>query len=185
MVPLKLRAALVVAALVSFGSDSLPPAPKAMPDRGCKPLAPIAVELSAREPSGGSQVTLDLAVQPVRAMHEVSWELQLGDGLTLLEGEPAGEAAAARGERTAATVRVALPADGRFAQARLVVTGHFTGEDENGVPSEETVQVERSLSWGELPTGPIFTGTDPETGEQVSFVAVPAAHTPAARKAGR
>ena len=65
----------MAAALVSFGSDSLPPAPRATPDRGCKPLAPFAVELSAREPSGGSQVTLDLAVQPVRAMHEVRWEL--------------------------------------------------------------------------------------------------------------
>jgi hypothetical protein len=185
MVPPRLRAALVVAALFSFGSDSLPPAPKATPDRGCKPLAPLVVELSAREPSGGSQVTLDLAVQPVLAMHEVSWELRLGDGLTPLDGEPAGEAAAARGVRTAAEVRVALPADGRFAQATLVVTGHFTGEDENGVSSEETVQLERSLSWGDLPAGATFTGTDPETGEQVSLVAVPAAHKPAAHKAGR
>ena len=185
MLPLKLRAALVVAALFSFGSDSLPPARLATPDRGCKPLAPLLVELTAREPSGGPQVTLDLAVRPVLAMHEVSWELRLGDGVLLLEGPAAGEAAAARGQRTTATARVALPADGRSTRAALVVTGHFTGEDENGAPSEETVQLERSLSWGDAPTGAIFAGTDPETGEQASYVAVPAAHTPAARKAGR
>lgn len=184
MVPLKLRAALVVAGVFSLGLDSSRPASLATPSRGCKPLAPLAVELSARE-LGGQQVALDLAMHPVRTMHEVSWELVLDEGLKLMEGELYGEAAPARGDRTAKSVRVALPADGRFTRATLVVTGHFTGEDENGVPSAETVAVQQSLSWGEPTVGATFLGTDPETGEQVSYVAAPAAHTAAARKAGR
>jgi hypothetical protein len=186
MVPLKLRAALVAAAALSLASSpALPAARHALADRGCKPLAPLAVELTAREPSGGPQVTLDFDLRPVLTMQEVSWELELGDGLTLVQGPAAGEAAPARGERTTGSVRVALPADGRATRATLVVTGHFTGHDETGAPSDETVELRRSLSWGEPPVGPSFTGTDPATGESASFVAVPAASSLSGRKAGR
>jgi hypothetical protein len=189
MVPPRLRAAFLAAAVLFVGSQSSAPASApalhAIPDRSCKPSPPLIVELKAREPSGGPQVTLDVLVRPVLAMQALSWELQLGDGLTLVQGPAQGEAAPARGEQTAATLRLALPADGRSTLARLVVTGHFTGHGDDGETSEETVQDERTLSWGPAAAGPTFSGLDPETGEQASFVAVPAARTPAAHRTGK
>jgi len=175
MIPLSMRAAVLAAAVLSLAA--LPPHSAPHADRGCKPLAPISVQISAREPSGGPVVTLDFAVRPVLGLQAVAWHLQLADGLTLLEGEVDGEAAPERDALTEGTASVVLPADGRFVRATLVVTGAFMGHDEHGESGLETVQVESSLSWGELPEpGTIVISTDAETRAPAAHVAVPAAH---------
>jgi hypothetical protein len=182
-----MRAILLLAlaglALVSSPAPALParnPIP-ACADRGCKPLAPIAVVVAPRGDGAGPVVTLDVAVRPLLEMQVVGWHWELSPGVVLLQGESAQEAAAGRGALTEATVELAVPTDGRYASATLVVSGVFHGQDELGVPTDEMVQVARTTSWGQLPApAPLVPAMDGESGARVEVVALPVA-----QRAGR
>ncbi len=153
----------------------------ARPDRGCKPLAPIAVDVVPRGDGAGPFVTLDLAVRPLLEMQSLGWRWELSPGVVLLDGALESAADGGRGALTTATVDLAVPADGRRASARLVVSGAFVGQDENGAPVHEAVQVVRTTSWGELPApAPLVPAVDGETGLPVQVVSVPVA-----QRAGR
>ena len=174
--------ALVGLALLLPARPMVPSAPHAArADRGCKPLAPLAVKVAPRGAEDTAVVTLDVAVRPLLEMQQVAWRWELSPGVVLLQGEAGQVAAPGRGALTEATVQLAVPRDGRYASARLVVTGAFTGRDEQGQPTDEVVQVSHATSWGEPPvSAPLVPAMDGETGAQVQVVAVPAA-----QRAGR
>jgi|GEM_PF-5097428 len=177
-----MRATFVVLALPGLALLlSAPATAPARTDHGCKPLAPLAVEVTPRGTGAGPIVTLDVAVRPVLAMQAVAWRWELSPGVVLLDGQVEQAAAAGRGEVTEATVELAVPTDGRFASATLVVAGVFHGQDEQGAATDERVEVRRTTSWGAAPlAAPLVPAIDGETGAQVEVVAVPAA-----QRAGR
>jgi hypothetical protein len=152
------------------------PSPSRIPP-ACKPLAPIVVQVVPRGDGAGPVVTLDVAVRPLLAMQDVHWAWDLSPGVSLLEGEAARAADPGRDALTEDEVELSVPTDGRFARARLVVTGTFIGLDDQGVASEETVQVVHDARWGARPEpGVRVQAIDAATGERVEMLAVPSAH---------
>ncbi|MGQ0553456.1 MAG: hypothetical protein ACT4PU_09590 [Planctomycetota bacterium] len=154
-------------------------APAARLALGCKPHAPIALEL--REvPQGGGELTLEYRIQPKLAMDSLRFEFALPSGAVLLEGPLEGPAAPGRGEVTEGRARLWLPADGAYRSVTLSAHGVFQGHDEHGPIGDEPVTSVATLSWGEIPTPtPTLSFLDPESGELTPMAVVPSLYQPA------
>ncbi len=171
--------ALYLLTTVSSGSPvadpSFRPAPRM--DQSCKPQAAVAVTLGQGESSAGSRVDLEWSIQPGRGMSHLEWALQLPDDSVFLEGERSGLAAAEEGSLTAGMTSVSMPEDGRFRNARLIVSGSFLGSDETGATFEEAFEVVTHLSWGEPDTvAPAVLSPESISGEMTTFIALPTMH---------
>jgi hypothetical protein len=143
-------------------------------DRSCKPFAPLAVTVMPRGDGSGPHVTLDAGIRPVLEMQGVTWHWELSPDVQRLDGALQGVADGTRGALTQSTLDVQVPVDGRYARAVLVVSGSFTGQDEQGQAVLERVEVAPLVSWGERPLpGPLVSTLDGETGAPVEMIAVP------------
>lgn len=159
-----------VPAVIDVGAELLPREPAAE-RRSCKPSAPVALQFAQYGAGPGGQRSLAFSVHPRQELAGLSWSLELGDGATLLAGEPTGEADPRLGARTSGQLSVALPAGASFAEVVLRAQGQ-------GADGEQVV-VERALTWGATPpVAPVQRLLDTTTGAARRMALLPTVHEP-------
>jgi hypothetical protein len=152
-------------------------------DSGCKPLAPIDVELSLPDGDGPGVVTVQARIAPRMELHALTWSWEPSADVRMLAGAADGAGEPGRGVPSDAEVELLVPNDGRRHRVDLVATGRLRTPDGE---EPEFVTAVRSVTWGPLPwPGPIVTSTDAETGARLPFVVVPSTHAPAGAGGGR
>ena len=158
------------------------PQASCVPHASCKPEAPIAVTLVPDAATSGV-VRAAFGIRPVLALKDVRWNWELSPDVRLVEGDAAGAAAGERDALTEREVAFSLPNDGRYHEAKLIVSGQLVRPDpveDAAVAEPETVAVLRTLSWGEPePDTPVVWSPDAETGTLVEVAVVPTTHVPA------
>ncbi len=174
--------ALLVLGLAPGPTDGRPAA-RARLDAACKPLAPIALELTL--PGGdptSAWLPVEFSLRPALELQQLQWSWELSPGVVLAQGEAQGPADPGRGALTSASAVLRAPPDGAFHRARLVATARFTGHDQEGASEPAVAIVERTITWGELPVPvPVTSGVDLDTGALAPIALVPARHEPATR----
>jgi len=161
-------------------AQSRPSAPEAACtlEASCKPEAPIVVTLVPDAATSGV-VRAAFGIRPVLALSDVHWTWELSPDVRLVEGDAAGAAAGERGALTEREAAFSMPNDGRYHEAKLIVSGLLAhGGEVEGEP--EPVTVVRTLSWGQPdPVTPVVWSPDAETGTLVEVAVVPTTHVPA------
>jgi hypothetical protein len=114
---------------------------------GCKPGAPIEVDLQQVGVADGSVVELAFALTPHVALGPLHWRIELPDGAVLLEGAADGIDDGQGAPGASHRVRVRLPADADGSRVSVVVDARLV--ETPGIDADERVQSRRSLRWGE------------------------------------
>jgi len=126
---------------------------------GCKPGAPMGVELRQIGAHDGSVVDLQFSITPRADLAGVSWRLELPLGAELLAGVDRGTLDDGRQGTGPLRASVRLPGGAGFSTLALSVNGTLPGgataagtADRNAPPPpDENVRARRSLSWGRPP----------------------------------
>jgi hypothetical protein len=122
---------------------------------GCKPGAPMGVELRQTGAHDGSVVELQYSITPRTDLAGVSWQLELPPGAELLDGDDRGTLDDGRQGTGPLRASVRLPMGAPFSTLTLSVDGQLASAagtaDRDAPPPDERVRSRRSLSWGRPP----------------------------------